>query len=122
MAKLIFKLNSVFPDEAGDVKLLLSENKIDFYESPPGNWQISVHGLWVKDDAQYDRAKQLIDDYQLERSQRVRQELQQKKENGELETFFQSVINKPVQFIALLIIILFILYISLMPYLDLGRV
>jgi hypothetical protein len=45
MAKLIFKLKSVSYDEADDIKNLLAENKIAFYESPAGNWEISMHAV-----------------------------------------------------------------------------
>ena len=122
MAKLIFKLKSVSYDEADDIKNLLTENKIDFYESPAGNWEISLHGLWLNDEAQCIQAKQLIDEYQLKRSQRIRLETQQKIDKGEFETFFQRLLNRPVQFIILLAIILFILYLSIMPFLEIGQV
>jgi len=56
MAKIIFKLKSVSYDEADDVKKLLTENKIDFYESPAGNYEVSLHALWVNDEAQYIQA------------------------------------------------------------------
>ena len=62
MAKLIFKLKSVPEDEADDIKNLLADNKIDYYESPAGNWEISVHALWLNDESQSARAKQLIDE------------------------------------------------------------
>jgi hypothetical protein len=121
MAKLIFKLKSVSQDEADDIKNLLSENHIDFYESPPGNWEISLHGLWLNEDAQYHKAKQLIDEYQLERSQRIKLEMQQKIDSGEVETFFQRILNRPIQFIFLMAFILFILYLTLMPFLQFGQ-
>ncbi len=121
MAKLIFKLKSVPNDEADDIKNLLTENKIDFYESPAGNYEVSLHALWVKDEAQCIQAKQLIDEYQLKRSQRIRLETQQKIDKGEFETFFQRILNRPVQFIIHLAIILFILYVSIMPYLEIGQ-
>ena len=122
MAKLIFKLKSVSYDEADDINSLLTENKIDFYESPAGNYEVSLHALWVKDETQYIHAKQLIDEYQLKRSQRIRLETQQKLDKGELETFFQRLLNRPAQFIIHLAIILFILYISIMPFLEIGQV
>lgn len=122
MAKLIFKLKSVSDDEAEDIKNLLSENKIDFYESPAGNWGISMHALWLNDEAQYPQAKQLIDEYQLKRSQRIRQETQQKIDEGEIETFYQRIVSRPFQFIILIAIILFILYLSVMPFLNIGQV
>jgi hypothetical protein len=89
MAKLIFKLKSVPYDEADDIRNLLTDNQIDFFETPPGNWDISMHALWLNDEAQSIRAKQLIDEYQLKRSQRIRQETQQQIDQGEFETFFQ---------------------------------
>jgi hypothetical protein len=121
MAKLIFKLRSVSDDEAEEVKHLLGENRIDFYESPAGNWGISMHALWVKDDAQFEFAKKLLDEYQQERSQRVKQETQRKIEQGEYETFVQRLLNHPVQVLVTLAFVLFILYLSIMPFLEIGR-
>jgi hypothetical protein len=121
MAKLIFKLKSVSYEEADDIKKLLSENKIDFYESPAGNWEISMHALWLNDEAQYSQAKQLIDEYQVKRSQIIRLETQQKIDQGEYETFIQRLFNKPIQFFTALTIIIFILYFSIMPFLEIGQ-
>lgn len=121
MAKLIFKLKSVPFDEADDIKNLLTENNIDFYETPPGNWEISMHALWLNDEDEYIQAKQLIDEYQLKRSQRIRLETQQKIDEGEIETFLQRLLNRPVQFIIILAIILFILYFTIMPFLEIGQ-
>ena len=121
MAKLIFKLKSVSYDEADDIKNLLTENKIGFYESPAGNWEISMHALWLNDEAQYAQAKQLIDEYQVKRSQRIRLETQQKIDQGEHETFIQRLFNKPIQNFITLAIIIFILYFSIMPFLEIGQ-
>jgi hypothetical protein len=121
MAKLIFKLKSVSYDEADDIKNLLTEKKIDFYESPAGNWEISMHALWLNNEAQYAQAKQLIDEYQVKRSQRIRLETQQKIDQGEYETFIQRLFIKPIQFFITLAIIIFILYFSIMPFLEIGQ-
>ena len=121
MAKLIFKLKSVSDDEADDIKYLLTENKIEFYESPPGNWEISMHALWLNDETQYAQAKQLIDEYQVKRSQRIRLETQQKIDQGEYETFYQRLFTKPIQIFITLAIIIFILYFSIMPFLEIGQ-
>jgi Family of unknown function (DUF6164) len=121
MAKLLFKLKSVFDDEADDIKELLTEHNIDFYESPAGNWGISMHALWLNDESKFDQATQLIAEYQQQRSLRVREEIQQQKETGEFETFFQRVLNRPVQFIIYTAFILFILYFSIMPFLEIGQ-
>ena len=121
MAKLIFKLKSVSYDEADDIKNLLTENRIAFYESPAGNWEISMHALWLNDDAQYTQAKKLIDEYQVKRNQHIRLETQQKIDQGEYETFIQRLFNKPIQFFIPLAIIIFILYLSIMPFLEIGQ-
>jgi len=121
MAKLIFKLKSVSYDEADDIKNLLTENKIAFYESPAGNWEISMHALWLNDEAQYAQAKLLIDEYQVKRSQHIRLETQKKIDQGEYETFIQRLFNKPIQIFIPLAIIIFILYFSIMPFLEIGQ-
>jgi len=121
MAKLLFKLKSVFDDEADDIKNLLTDNQIDFYESPAGNWGISMHALWLNDESQYETAKNLIDKYQLERSARIQQEIQQQRENGEFESLLQRIQNRPLQFIIYTAFILFILYISIVPFLEMGQ-
>jgi hypothetical protein len=121
MAKLIFKLKSVSYDEADDIKNLLTENKIEFYESPAGNWGISMHALWLNNEAQYAQAKQLIDEYQVKRSQRIRLETQQKIDQGEHETFNKRLFNQPIQFFITLAMIIFILYFSIMPFLEIGQ-
>lgn len=121
MAKLIFKLKNVFDDEADDIRQLLTDHKIDFYESPAGNWGISMHALWLNDESQYDQARQLIDDYQQQRAQRVREEIKQQKANGEFESLFQRLKQRPAQMIVYIAFILFILYLSVMPFLDIGQ-
>jgi hypothetical protein len=121
MAKLIYKLNSVPDDEADDIKSLLSDNKIAFYETPPGNWGVSLHALWLNDEDQYIEAKQLIDEYQLKRVQRATLETSQETEQGEVETLIQRLLNRPFQFISLLAIVFLVLYLSIIPFLEFGQ-
>jgi hypothetical protein len=121
MAKLIFKLKSVSYEEADDIKNLLTENNIAFYESPPGNWEISMHAFWLNDETQYVQAKQLIDEYQVKRSQQIRLETQQKIDQGEYETFVQRLFNQPFQIFITLAIVILILYLSIVPFLEIGK-
>lgn len=37
-AKILFRLSGVPDDEADDVRMLLTDNAIDFYETSAGNW------------------------------------------------------------------------------------
>ncbi len=113
MAKLIFRLNSVPDDEAEDVRNLLTEHKIDFYESPPGNWGISMHGLWLNDESQTERAKKIIDEYQRERYETQK--------NEDVESLLQRILRHPVQSLVLLAFILFVLYVSVVPFWEIGQ-
>jgi len=74
MAVLIFKLRYVPLDEVVEVRDLLSENDINFYETSAGVLGISMPGLWVKDEDQADKAKQLIDEYQTLRQKKAKEE------------------------------------------------
>lgn len=121
MSKLIFNLKSVPDDEAMEVKELLTVNHIAFFESPGGNWGVSVHALWLKDESDSERAKALIDEYQLERSEKAQIEKQQKIDNGELETFIQRLFRKPILLLVNLIIVAFLLYISIVPFFEMAN-
>lgn len=110
MAKLLFKLRSVPDDEADEVRTLLTENKIDFYETSAGNWGVSMPALWVRDEIQYPRAKILLDTYQAERSARVRAEYARLKQEGKHKTILDSFRENPLGFTAYLFIVAILLY------------
>ena len=88
MSKILFRLNGVSEDEIEDVRELLTEHDIDFYETPPGNWGISMPAIWVKEEEQFDKAKALLDAYQSERSMRVKNEMNRLKQAGEQKNFY----------------------------------
>ena len=75
MSKLLFKLRNVPDDEALEVRELLELNDIDYFETTPGNWGISMPGLWLHDADDFPRARALLDDYQADRAQRERSPL-----------------------------------------------
>ena len=74
MAVLIFNLRHVPDDEAQDVRELLLDNNIEFYETSAGILGMSVPGLWVVNEEQVEEARHLIDEYQQLRQKRVREE------------------------------------------------
>ena len=67
MAVMIFRLNGVSDEEAQDVRDLLSNNVLDSYETSAGRWGLSIAGLWLVNENDKTRARELIDAYQLER-------------------------------------------------------
>ena len=95
MATLLFRLRHVPDDEADDVRALLEENGIDYYETTPGNWGISMPALWLRDDAQQESAMVLLADYQQERTRRMREEYQEQRRQGAAPTLFGSFRSQP---------------------------
>lgn len=120
MPVILFKLRNVPEDEAEEIRELLSRHNIEFYETPAGRWGVSMEAIWLKDESLFDNAKQLIDDYQAQRYQRVRQEYRDLKEQGKVESFAQRLANRPAQILFYLAIILTILYFVTMPFIKMA--
>lgn len=116
MAVIIFHLKDVPEDEADDVRELLRANKLDYYETSAGKWGVSLAAIWLKDAAQQDRARQLIDEYQSCKIKQVRAEFDRLRNEGELETFASVVRNHPLRVIAVLLGILFFVYLLVIPF------
>lgn len=116
MSILLFKLNGVPDDEAADVRNLLSEHGIDYYETPEGRWGISLGGIWLMDDEQLPRARALIDAYQQKRSAQARQAYEQRRREGRGETALGRLAHQPLRSLAYLSAILLILYLSVRPF------
>lgn len=121
MAKQIFRLRGVPEDEAEDVRALLTDHDFDFYETPGGNWGISMPAFWLADDDQEDAAKALIDEYQAERFTLARAEYDQLKKDGNLPTIFDRFKENPGQFVFYLAGVVALIYFSVMPFIDAGK-
>ncbi|MBY0483814.1 DUF6164 family protein [Nitrosomonas sp.] len=121
MAKILFRLNGVPDDETNDVRELLTNNAIDFYETSPGNWGVSMPAIWLSDDDQFEKAKALLDAYQNERTVRMREEYDRLKQEGKNKTFVDSVAQNPVRFMIHLALALLVIYLSVTLVLDLAK-
>ncbi len=117
----LFSLHNVPDDEAEEVRELLRGNAIDFYETPAGNWGISVPSIWLHDESQLEEAKALIGDYQKERLVRVREEYAQLGRAGRRRTIGDVIRENPLRFVAYLAAIAALLYFSTQPFLDIGK-
>ena len=117
----LFKLRNVPDDEAEDVRQLLADHDIDFYETHAGGWGISMPAIWLQDGTQLAQATALIDAYQAERTVQARSEYEQLKQAGKHRTVMDMISENPVQFILLLLLTLFILYVSLAPFFQFGE-
>ena len=117
----LFDLRGVPDDEADEVRALLTNNKIDFYETSAGNWGISVPAIWLHDDVHLEQAKLLIAQYQQERFSKARGEYTQLKQGGKNRTILDVAKEDPVRFLVYLAIALFILILSIKPFVDIGK-
>ncbi len=116
----LFKLRNVPDDEAEDVRHLLADHDIDFYETHAGGWGISMPAIWLQDADQLAQATALIDEYQKKLTVQARAEYVQLKKEGKHKTVKDKIGENPVQFVLLFILSLFILYVSLAPFIQFG--
>jgi len=121
MPHLLFRLRNVPEDEAEDIRRLLNEQEIEFYETTSGNWGISMPGIWLKSDERLAEARELIDHYEYERSKRVRSEYAQLHSEGRQRTLFDLISENPLRFILYLAGVLLVLYLSTIPLLNIGQ-
>ncbi len=120
MAELIFKLHQVPDDEANDIRDLLTEHGIPFYETSAGTWGISLAAIWVheKDHAQV--GKQLIADYQRERYARVLQQRATETAQQTHSSWLDHWRQRPIKISAYIALIGIITYFSIRPFLMIG--
>lgn len=119
MPALIFRLRNVPDDEADDVRALLDQHQIDWYETSAGNWGIAMPGLWVSDATDKDRARTLIDVYQRERGEREREAFQQRQAEGLEPSIIDRLRERPLACLAIVLFCIFIAYVTLWPFLRL---
>ncbi len=118
MSKLLFRMRHVPEDEALEVRELLEKHEIDYFETFAGNWGISLPAIWLKNIEQFDFARQLLDEYQQERSLRLRKEYQLRREKGEAKTGWHNFRESPLQFIVYSLAIVLVLYVSTQFFLS----
>lgn len=110
MGQLFFKLNNVPDDEAQAVRDLLTEAHIDWYETRAGFWGVGLAALWLHSDADLQRANQLLAHYQRQLGERMRDQ--------PVESLAQRIARKPLAFVAVLLAVAMILYLSVIPLLG----
>ena len=115
MSKLLLNLRDVPDDEADDVRAMLDAKRIAYYETPPSFWGISSGGIWVIEDADFADAKRAFDDYEQQRSIRVRAEYAAAKRAGTAETFFTVLRSDPLRVVMTLLGILLALGLVALP-------
>jgi hypothetical protein len=120
MSRLLIKLRHAPDDEIEDIRSLLREQHIAFYETQAGPWGVSAPGIWLKHEEQYERAKALLDDYQEKRFREKRAEYEEQRRTGQHRTFADNLLEHPVQVILYCLVAGLILYLSISPFFPEG--
>ncbi|MEO7012753.1 MAG: DUF6164 family protein [Dokdonella sp.] len=121
MAVLLLNLRDVPDDEVADIRALLDEYAIDFYETEPNRWGISAGAIWIKEDCAAPHANELMASYQTERRARVRTELAEARRDGTAESFWQQARKQPARLVLILFAIAIFVALSLWPLLLAAR-
>jgi len=116
MPVMLFKLRGVDEDEAEEIRALLTEAEVDYYETTNGRWGLGFAAIWLNDETTYDEAKSLIDSYQRQRYLDAREEYEQLRLAGKAPTFWQTFKERPIQVIAIGIAVLFVGLLFLSPF------
>ncbi len=117
MAMLLLNLYQVPDDEADEVRALLKENAVEFYETRPSRWGVSHGGIWVRDDEAFPEAQRLMHEYQIQRGQRAREAYDAARRQGAGN--WAVLLHQPWRLALLLIGIAFALALIVLPFLSL---
>lgn len=118
MATLLVNLRGVPDDEADELRELLTDHDVDYYETSAGNWGVSMPAIWLKQDDQVEEAKAVIERYQQQRYADAQAELETAKAQGRELRFIDYLKENPIRVISYLVIAAFVLYISVFPFID----
>lgn len=115
----LMNLRHVPDEEADEIRALFEENQVSYYETPPSRWGISMGGFWVHDEGDAERARTLLEDYQIRRLREQRALYQRDLAEGRTGGFRFRFRQKPVTTLAAIAAIIAIGLISLLPFIGL---
>jgi len=121
MPKLIFSLRQVPDDEADEVRALMREHAIEFYETPSSKWGIGAGALWTRDAEAAARAKELLVDYQQRRAEQARTDRAASLRDGTARTFLDVAKAEPLRVFLVLLGVAFFIAICALPWYALTR-
>lgn len=120
MTTLLLNLRQVPDDEAEEVRALLDEHQIPFYETEPSLWGISFGGIWLSNPGDKEKAKSLMESYQEQRALTQRHRYEQAQRDGTAPTLITRLLEQPLKAAGILIVVTALLLVTLVPFLTLG--
>ncbi|MFO8045537.1 MAG: DUF6164 family protein [Halomonas sp.] len=119
MARLLFRLSNVPDAEAEEVRELFEARGFDTYETRAGFWGLGVAAIWLRDESQYEAAREALDAYQQGLRERMRHAHSGLAERGEAPTLWKRLVNHPVRMLLVAVAVGVILVVTLLPFLGL---
>lgn len=116
MAYLLMKTGGASAEEVDGLIAALEDEGVACYLTDSGRWKIGVDGLWLADSADIERAQAIGAEYQKRFSQESREMFRAMQERGEVSGFTGHALRHPIKTIAGVLAIIFILGISLLPF------
>lgn len=120
MSALLFKLRNVPDDEAADIRDLMQQHHIEIYETSAGNWGISMPAIWVQDEMELPKAKELVAQYQQERATTARETYNDDRRQGRAPSLVQAIMKRPLVSAGTILFCLFVLYAMISPFIRLA--
>ncbi len=120
MSTLLFSLRGVPDDEADEIRELLTEKNIDYYETSAGNWGISMPALWISNNEQVFEAQKLLNQYHQQRAITQREIYEQLNNEAENRHLIHTLTENPIRFIVYIGAIALILYVSVKMVFEFG--
>ncbi len=117
---LLFSLRGVPEDEAIEIREILVENNIDYYETSAGNWGISMPALWINNNESFDKTQKLLSEYHAQRALNQREIYKQLKHEGKTKRWSDVFREKPLRYCVYIGGIAFVLYIYFRMLLEFG--
>lgn len=121
MAKLLLNLRNVPGDEADEVRDLLNEHGIEFYETRPSLWGVSGGGIWIRHDEDAPEASRLMAEYQEQRLARARARHEAAVREGRAQTLWTVLRDDPARVLGLLVSIVVLVALMALPFLFLFK-
>lgn len=119
MSRLLLNLRNVPDDEVLEIRALLDEHGLAYFETEPSRWGISMGGIWLHDESDYETARRLLDGYQQSRKERMQAAHREARASGRAETLWRRLRRRPVEMLVYLAVAALILVLSTKPFLDL---
>lgn len=119
MSILLMNLRYVPEDEAREVRELLEQHHIEYFETPANRWGISAGGIWIKQREQLEQARKLYREYQQQRLQQARADYREARHAGRAPGVGDMIRERPLQLLLTAAGITLLVWLLIFPFLRL---